>query len=235
MGVRGDRELMRAHVAALFTSDASGRLLAVNEPDGGVAPRFFLGRTARSTECWFRQDLDSDLVRALEAALLQERGNPGLDQPRDDGPTVFEQLLSASAPILKVWAGPAYRFSKVASMGESIVFVTEGNTDVLRPYFEDWLEDVQGCQPFAAVLEDGQAVSLCASVRTTGLADEAGVETHPDFRRRGHAGEATSAWATAVRKLGRTPLYSTSWSNAASRAVAGKLGLVQFGSDLHVT
>ena len=110
MGVGGDRELMRAHVAALFTSDASGRLLAVNETDGGVAPRFFLGRTARSTECWFRQDLDSDLVRALEAALLQERGNPGLDQPRDDGPTVFEQLLSASAPILKVWAGPALSF-----------------------------------------------------------------------------------------------------------------------------
>ena len=78
-------------------------------------------------------------------------------------------------------------------------------------------------------------MSLCTSVRTTDQADEAGVETHPDFQGRGHAAEATATWADAVRKLGRTPLYSTSWANAASLSVAAKLGLVQFGSDLHIT
>ena len=234
MGERGDRELMRAHVAALFTTDAAGRLLAVNEPGGGAAPRFFLGRTSEGVECWFGHDLDGSLVQALETALLEEREEPGLDKPRD-GPTVFERLLSESAPIQNVWAGPAYRFSKRASPSGTTVLVTEENAAVLRPYFEDWLGDVQGCQPFAAVLQNGKAVSLCASVRTTGQADEAGVETHPEFRGRGHAAEATAKWADAVRKMGRTPLYSTSWANAASLSVATKLGLVQFGSDLHIT
>jgi hypothetical protein len=37
---------MRLHVEALFTCDAAGRFIAVNEPAGAVAPRFFLGRTA---------------------------------------------------------------------------------------------------------------------------------------------------------------------------------------------
>ena len=61
-----------------------------------------------------------------------------------------------------------------------------------------------------------------------------GVETADGWRGRGLAGEAVSEWAREVRADGRIPLYSTSWSNDASRAVAEKLGLVHFGSDLHI-
>ena len=35
-------DLMRVHVAVLFTHDADGYLDRVNEPDGAPAPRFFL-------------------------------------------------------------------------------------------------------------------------------------------------------------------------------------------------
>jgi hypothetical protein len=31
------------------------------------------------------------------------------------------------------------------------------------------------------------------------------------------------------------PLYSTSWQNQASLALARKLGLIQYGADLHIT
>jgi hypothetical protein len=38
-----------------------------------------------------------------------------------------------------------------------------------------------------------------------------------------------------VRELGRMPLYSTSWDNTASRALARSLGLVQYGATLQLT
>ncbi|HZS91689.1 MAG TPA: GNAT family N-acetyltransferase, partial [Chloroflexota bacterium] len=41
-----------------------------------------------------------------------------------------------------------------------------------------------------------------------------------------------AGWARAIRASGRIPLYSTSWDNHASQAVARKLGLVQYGTDL---
>ena len=80
-----------------------------------------------------------------------------------------------------------------------------------------------------------RAVSICGSARITSRAHEAGVETHPDFRGRGHAVKVVAAWARAVREDGRIPLYSTSWENEASRDVARKLGLVQYGVTFHVT
>jgi hypothetical protein len=44
----------------------------------------------------------------------------------------------------------------------------------------------------------------------------------------------TAAWAAAIRASGRIPLYSTSWSNTGSLAVARKLGLSVYASDWSV-
>lgn len=61
------------------------------------------------------------------------------------------------------------------------------------------------------------------------------METHSDFRGRGYAARAVNTWARLVREMDRVLLYSTSWENTSSRALARSLGLIQFGSELHVT
>ena len=95
--------------------------------------------------------------------------------------------------------------------------------------------ELDDCQPYLAVIEDSQAVSICRSVRLSSRAHEAGVDTLEDYRRRGHATSAVVAWALAVRALNLIPLYSTSWDNVASQGVVQRLGLVQYGVDYHVT
>ena len=84
-------------------------------------------------------------------------------------------------------------------------------------------------------MERGTPVSACFSSRTSAGASEAGVETLPEFRRRGYASAVTAAWARHVRAAGRVPLYSTSWDNLASQHVARRLGLLLYGADLHIT
>jgi hypothetical protein len=95
-------------------------------------------------------------------------------------------------------------------------------------------EEIPGRSPIVAVLEDGHAVSACFSARRSDVAAEAGLETAQAFRGRGLGPRVTSAWALAIRAAGLTPLYSTSWDNDASLAVARKLRLHAYASSWRI-
>jgi hypothetical protein len=227
-------ELMRLHVDALFTSDANGDLLRVNEQNGIPAPRFFVGRTAHGLVRRFRHNIDAAVREKLEAAVRDDLDRQlAFDAPID--PSRFAEILGRTVPVRSVWAGPAFSFPEDLPAPVGTMPVTDANAAMLEANFRSWIPDVAICQPMIAVTLGAEAVSLCSSVRVTTRAHEAGVETAPAHRGRGYAVEAVTAWARAVRASSATPLYSTSWTNEASRAVARKLGLIQFGSDLHVT
>jgi RimJ/RimL family protein N-acetyltransferase len=236
--VTGDRALMRLHVAALFTHDARGRLLRVNEPGGGPAPRFFLGRTAEGSEWRVRHDVDDALARELAAMCYDELPGAELRVPPDAAARYeaarYEATLARVAPVEKREAGPAYAFPSELPAAAGTVIVTAERSGLLRAHLAPWQEDVERGALVVAALAGDAAVAVCATVRATPAAVEAGVETAPDFRRRGHGRRAVAAWARLVREAGLVPLYSTSWENAASRALARSLGLRQFGADLHL-
>ena len=227
------QQLMRTHLQTGFTLDASGRLRSVNAPKGGTAPRFFIGQTLGGNQWWFRDDLEDELVFALEALCSQEQQVEGLRGSTLDSEP-YEEVLRARAEIEQVWTGPTYCFPDTAAGSSRAEFIEEEQREFLDPYLAEWLGDVTDCQPFAIIREKGRAVSLCATVRRSATAEEAGVETHAAFRGRGLAGEVVAAWGHAVRVGGRAPLYSTSWTNKASMSVARKLGLTQYGAVLHI-
>jgi hypothetical protein len=225
---------MRIQIATLFTLDSAGRLVRVNDLTGHRAPRFFLGRTALGNEWRVRHDVPQDVVDALHALCATEPPGDEFLAPPYGAPR-YEALLAREAPVQSVWTGPTYRFPERLPDVSGTVVITSANADLLEPYLSAWLEDVAAGAPLVAVVQGGRAVSICCSVRVTPVAHEAGVETHALFRGRGYAGLAIAEWAKAIRALGSIPLYSTSWQNTASQAVARKLGLVRFGTHLHVT
>ena len=227
-------ELMRIHVEALYTHDEHGRIVRVNELNGKPAPRFFLGRTSMGNVVRVRHDVDDALARELEAIAAAEQWSDLLLEP-PYGSTPYEAVLAAMAPVERVETGPSYRSAHDLVRKPNAIRITTENRDLLKPLHPSWFEDVAHCQPFVGLVHEGAVVSVCASVRITDRAHEAGVDTHPDFRGRGFAPHAVAAWARAVREAGRLPLYSTSWSNTASQAVAAKLGLVRYGTTLHIT
>ena len=223
------------HVQALFTHDARARLLFVNEPGGETpAPRLFFGRT-RAGNLWrFRADLPEILIEELEALCVDEPVGQELHrEPRHFA--AYVRLLDSHAPVHRRWIGPAYHFTEYLEPSRSLLTITETNAERLQGGFEELVEELPAFQPFVALIEEGRAVSVCRSVRITPAAHEAGVETLPDYRGRGYAQDVVAGWARSVQSLGTVPLYSTSWENSASQAVAKKLRLIQYGTDFHVT
>ncbi|MEP6870279.1 MAG: GNAT family N-acetyltransferase, partial [Anaerolineaceae bacterium] len=97
----------------------------------------------------------------------------------------------------------------------------------------DGLDESQ--QPCFGVGAAGKIVSLCHSSRLSPEVAAAGVSTAPAYRQRGFARRVVLAWAAAVIASGRIALYSTTWDNTASRAIADGLGLRFFGEDCHIT
>jgi RimJ/RimL family protein N-acetyltransferase len=226
----GGRELMRVQIETLFTHDARGRLVRVNEPNGKSAPRFFLGTTPEGNEWRVRHDVDDAIAFELESLC-------GAEPVRDVAPvdsTRYEELLARVAPTENIWAGPAFWFERALPDAPPAVPITDDNRDLLRPHLEEWLGDVGYREAMFAVVVDGHAVSIAASVRTSRRADEVGVETAPAFRGNGYARQVVIAWAHAIRGVRRIPLYSTSWQNLASQALARSLGLSLYGADLSI-
>lgn len=226
-------DLMTTQVETLFRHDPAGRLTTVNEPDGGPAPRLFLGRTTAGNVWRLRHDLPPALAAELAGILAAE---PPLEDPRQPAVT-YEQLVAAletAAPVEHIWDGPAWWIPEdIDLQGDITTIVT--NPAILRPHFPGWARDLEASGPCVAVVEDGLAVAVCCSARTSPRASEAGVETLEAYRGRGYASATVAAWAAEVRRAGRLPLYSTSWDNLASQSVARRLGLRLYGVDLHIT
>ncbi len=126
-------------------------------------------------------------------------------------------------------SGPAFEFPERVPLVEEALQIED--VELLQASFNGWTADeLPGRSPIMAIVEDGVPVSICFSSRVSHLIAEAGVETVPEFRGRGFAGLAAAAWAAAIQASGRTPIYSTSWGNGPSLAVARKLGLVACAS-----
>ncbi|MFN2201122.1 MAG: GNAT family N-acetyltransferase [Caldilineaceae bacterium] len=232
--MHSDLALMRFHVEALYTHDDNQRLRRTNEPGGGPAPRFFLGRTREGSIARYRFDVPETTIRRLESLAGEEISETSVP-PKPKHLDVYKEILEAHAPLQSVWMGPAYRVPVTGKLPHEGIRITNENVHLLRGGF-DWLaESIDDEQPCVAIVREGRAVTICRSVRITTAAHEAGIETLPKFRGKGYAVAAALGWSAAVAKIGCLPLYSTSWENSASQRVAAKAASVQYGVTLHIT
>ena len=230
-----DLAWMALHLEALYTHDEDGRLTGRNAPrDSHPPPRFHLGRTAHGNVWRFGAKVGRETVVELARLAAAE----GSERALEDGPERLEPMrrcLERTAPIEEAYHGPAFRFPEdfAGPSDAGLVRVTAERVELLHAHFPSYLETFPDDAPYVALIEDGAAVSICHTARSSEEAAEAGVETAPAWRGRGLAGRVVAGWARDVADSGHRPLYSTWWENRASRAVARRLGLIPFGADLH--
>lgn len=229
-------ERLRLQLDVLFQSDAEGRLLAVNEPGQPPAPRVFLGRTPEGNLWRVNAGLSAETRRTLESLCAGEPVSAALE-PAPRCADALRGTLEADAPVTAVFRGPAFHFPDdfaYPTSAEQIDASRPASVAALHPHFPELARDVRDVEPCLAVIQDDVAISAAFSARSSALASECGVVTAPAHRGRGHAVSVVAAWAEATRRMGHSPLYSTEWSNAASRRVSEKLGLVLYGEDFHL-
>jgi RimJ/RimL family protein N-acetyltransferase len=85
-----------------------------------------------------------------------------------------------------------------------------------------------------AVSVDGQVVSACVSVRENGQCAEAWVATAPAHQQRGYAQLVVGAWARDIVGQGKVPFYSHRIENAASAALAQRIGCTPLFEELTI-
>ena len=220
------------HLRTLYVLDGRGRITAVREPGryphGHYPPSVFcLVRGAGACVWAVRADVPDDLAGEVDALARDEPPTPDLRAPLRHAKR-YASLLGG-----KVRSGPAFSFpDELPDTGEDVVLIDDEAP--LERHFQGWAAEIPGRSPVVADLEDGHAISVCCCARRSDVAAEAGLETAAAFRGRGFGTRVTAAWALAIRASGRTPLYSTSWENHASLAVARKLRLQAYASNWSV-
>ncbi len=216
------------HLSTLFLLDGYGRIMGTREPEPRSGPLFVLIRGETSCVWAVRADVPQALAEELESSAQDE---PPTSDFRST-PLHAERYVS----LIKgeVDSGPAFKFPEEITLPQCTVFIED--IRLLDHHFTGWTEDeIPERTPIVGVVGNGFAVSVCCCSRRSDVAAEAGIETAEVHRGRGRAPRVTAAWALAVRSSGRIPLYSTSWSNHASLAVARKLGLVAYASVWNVS
>jgi hypothetical protein len=222
------------HLRTCFILDVAGRIVSTREPEATRGPLFVLVRDA-SASCWaVRADVPADIAADLDRLARDELPAADLrEAPRFADRYIAllrDRLPSLSLPAGKTRLsdGPAFAFHDAIPESCGVVVVDDERR--LDRHFHGWApgEIAAGRGPVMAVVEDGFPVSVCFCARLSDAAAEAGLETAAAYRGRGYGPRVTAAWALAIRASGRIPLYSTGWTNAASLAVARKLGLVAY-------
>ena len=221
-------DLLDVRLETMWRHDERGRIVATNRPEGGPAPRLVVSRSAAGAVWRTGPDVTDRQLADLEPLLGAD------DDWRTDTPAAVDDIVAALGGG-EIDGGPNYRPgpSMTAPMGETVV-VTPADVHMLESLMGDWVADVGSRDPVAATIVDGRAVAVCMSARVGARVHEAGVETHPDHRGRGHGLAAVAEWRVAVERRGAIPLYCTSWSNSASKRLAAAAGFEHYATDLYV-
>ncbi len=239
-----DLDWMELHLRCLYHHDGNDRIVWTRQPNGWPSPLFHLGRTRLANLWRFRDDLEPAAIREL-ARLAGKEGPLPEGHPPPERMEAIRSVLHSAGELVVEWRGPAFRFPAVSQAPDPesgalpAVAVTPENQFLLEESFAETIPELGGRQPCIAAVEGERAVSICYAARPLEVkgcepcrAAEAGVETVAAYRGRGLAPRVVAAWGRAVRVQGGEPLYSTSWDNEASLAVARKLGLVFYGEDV---
>lgn len=194
-----------------------------------------------------------DPARAVLAQLgsnIALRGDPAILPPDAldgvagyvDAPPEWLPVLRAADPAVAVWDRVLFdRPAGVPVPTSDAVPLGPADADAVAGFEADgaWIHQTWGGAAGLAasglargVFVDGRLVAIAATFWLGAAYEEIGVVTEAAHRGRGHSRAAAAALVADIRSRGRVPAWVTSPDNAASLAVAARLGFRQVGTGV---
>ncbi len=211
------KELLRLHMDCMFTYE-KGRMVYVNEPWGCTAPAplLMVGHTTEDDILYrFGKYADMGFIKKAESLL-----NSGIWDI-----SIYQKELG----IQKSSQELCLYTRSIAVDSTHCRLLTKEDGELLETTFKEGAEEISTAQPYVGYFCDGKIVSICRSVRK-GHGHEAGIETLPEYCRRGYAQAVLKYWTMAVRQQGCVPLYSADVINTASLQLARKSQYIMYAS-----
>jgi hypothetical protein len=242
-----DLSLLTLDLEALFVMSPTGRIAAVNSPDGEPGPRLLLAGCRAGNLLRLRWDVGDETARGVAALAA---GEPPWFDPA--APPLCQSaiiaLLSREAPAERIGHAIIYRLPHGLRCGASARLVAgdepEGRALVDRldhegapPALVDagFLSGSDFWPPWCAALVGGEIAAVAFAARLSSLAAEVGVYTFAGYRGQGLAAAVTARWSSLAGLADRRLFYSASTTNRSSQRVAERLGLARLGASLAVS
>ncbi|MEH6935739.1 GNAT family N-acetyltransferase, partial [Bacillus sp. JJ783] len=185
-------ELIAIQAEVLFVHNQVGKMICVNEQGNPKAPRFFLGRTREGNIKRYHYNLDSEMISKIEKLILECSNHIEI--------TKIIKVLNDERTVENIWVGSAYMFPNNLNKPTRAIQITEKNKELLRENFPNLIEQMEWRQPYFAIVENEQVVSICCSARSSPEASEASVETLAEFQGNGYGSDVVTAWAISVKE-----------------------------------
>ena len=247
-GYATDCDWLIAQLHALYRYDQRGRIVSRRDPSGAESPRFHFGRTRHGNLWRLRAGLATDLCERLSRLASREPALPSGPPPWSSAERsgAIRVCLDEQGATPKEWRGPVFRLpdareslialDRRAAPAGRVEPADPRSLDEIGAAFPRIAENLAALAPIVVVREGGVIASLAyTACGDPAVVAECGVDTLEPRRQRGHGAAAVAGWLRQVRSLGGTPLYSTSWDNRSSLALAQTLGLVPFAETTHWT
>jgi hypothetical protein len=221
--------LVNLQIGLEYRVDGSGRLVPF--PGSSEQAWFVCYAGDFGERRFYRHDLPGELRLELEGLPEGAAFEDPAAAERILGNRLFEDAWVGRSGTVPTGAGAEgagevrlLRWGDRSAVEDSGLKLIAANADGL---FGDRLAGFRE-RPAAGAFVDGALVSICESSRENEAAAEAWVQTAANHRGRGCGRAAVAAWAGAIQKNGKVPLYSYSEENEASAALLRSLGGEEF-------
>jgi hypothetical protein len=238
--------LLTTDAAAMFVTDASGRLLRQNDPEHSPAPLMFFAGCESGNIFYLRSDVSAPVAQQITALMTREPPFAELGA-RPLFIERYRELLGLDAPIAERAFAQIHSLPRGLSFEHHATIVKQGTAEGDELFAElkrhglpaalramGFADASHFWEPWCVALVRGDIAAIAFAARLGESGAEIGVATLPAFRGRKLAPAVTAGWSSLPQLGARALFYSTTRDNVASQHVIARLGLPLVGVSVRM-